>query len=238
MPNSTLENNRSPGQPVFFPDGEHVFAHTGIPFFNTTRRLRADIYRPAQSVSIDVIGDSNSTPTYGRLEAFDAAGNSLRMIRTAPLGDGVRQRLTIDMGSDVIAYAVAYPDNDFRNSSPFGKLDRLAFQVPEAMAVAGSDGVATLNYLDPGQYTIVPGETLGEDYVFDSPSFEITKYENYDFSVPAEINQPPVIEEATFSVPERSITGTVVGTVTAVVELNRSIASVGFYSGATHPCVG
>lgn len=80
---------------------------------------------------------SSGSPDYGRPEAYDANGNLLNMFRSDPLGENQRQTLTINRGTDEIAYLIAFPDNDYLNSSPFGAFDRLRFSVPEALAVAG-----------------------------------------------------------------------------------------------------
>lgn len=201
-------------QVAFQPEGTHVFSSEGVSFFNSGSRFRADFYRPAQSISIDVIGGS-TTPTYGRLEAYDSDGNLLNMVRSAPLGDDQRQTITISRPTDEIAYIIAFSDQDHLNSSPFGSFDRFRFTVPEAVAVAGEDGLATLNYLDPSDYTILAFDSSLDDYVFNSPSFVIAKYENFEFAVPAEQNEPPVIDSAELSVAELSATGTIVGTITA-----------------------
>ncbi len=204
--------------------GTRVFSHAGVGFFNTTRRFRADFYRPAQQVSIDVIGDSNSTPTYGRLEVFDAAGNSLRIIRTGPLGANALQTLTIDMGSDVIAYAVAYPDNDYLNSSPFGKLDRFTFSVPEAIASTNAQGIATLNYLDPDDYLLIEyASNSSFGYQFDPIPIRVTEYENFKIEIPVRVNEPPQIAPQTLTVAENSPGNTVIGTIIATDEPGQAL---------------
>jgi VCBS repeat-containing protein len=215
----TVEARQMSSAPV----GEYVFTHYKIPFHNSTRRLRMDFYRPAQVVALDFIGNSNSSPTYGRLEAFDAEGNSIQMIRTAPLGAGVRQRLSITLPDDRIAYAVAYSDENYLNSSPFGRLDRLSFKIPEAASVTNQQGMATLNYLAPGSYTVVSDPESTGSYIFGSPQFVVTGVENFDYSIAATVNQPPVIDTAILSVDEGSVGGTVVGTITATDHPAQSI---------------
>lgn len=213
------------------PDGYHVFSSEGIDWFSSSSKLRMDFYRPASSVSIDVIGDSDLTDTYGRLEAYDANGNLLQMVRGFALKADVRQTLTITRPTDEIAYALAFSDDDFLNSSPFGAFDRIQFQVPEASATAGSDGIATLNYLEPDTYTIFADTSVLDDYVFNRPSFQINKYENFDFSVPAIINEPPVFNEFTLTVAEGAAAGTIVGTVAATDHPSQKV-SYSLVSGA------
>ena len=192
-----------------------AFAHTGIPFFSPIRKLRADFYRPASSASVDVIGNSDLTPTYGRLDAYDANGNLLQMVRTGPLAAGARQTLTITRATDEIAYTLAYSDDDFMDSSPFGRFDRYRFTVPEAMATSGSDGKATLNYLDPGDYTVYPLPSTLDNFIFNPPSFNITKYQNFEFDAFVSENLPPAIGDVELTIPENSPAQTLVGMIPA-----------------------
>lgn len=206
------------------PTGTHIFSHAGVGFFNSSRRFRADFYRPAQRVSMDFIGDSNITPTYGRLEAFNAQGQSIQMLRTSPLGSGGRQTLSIDAGADSIAFVVAYSDDDFQNSSPFGRLDRFTFAVPEAIASTDDDGWATLNFLDPDQYLVTEyqsNQPVG--YIIDPIPIEITKYENFRLDVPVRVNEPPVLTPQDFSINENATAGTTIGTVAASDDPSQSI---------------
>lgn len=110
------------------PAGNHVFSHEGVGFFNNDRRLMMDFYRPAYSVTASFIGNSNTTATYGRLEIFDSDGNSLGFVRTRPLGSGQAQTLTLTTGQPNIAKAVAYPEDTYLNSSPFGQINFLSFE--------------------------------------------------------------------------------------------------------------
>ncbi|XZE53521.1 cadherin domain-containing protein [Planctomycetaceae bacterium SH139] len=197
------------------PEGQHIFAHANVGFFNNTRRLRMDFYRPAQEVSIDVIGNSDLSETYGRLEVFNAAGESLEMIRTGPLLADQRQTLSINRSTDDIAYAVAYSDEDFLDSSPFGKLDTIRFSIPEAVAESTAEGLATLNYLVPDFYEIVALPAAGDSYTFDPYPIDVTKYENFDLSFPVRRNFAPEFEPAELSVDEDATGGTVVGQVMA-----------------------
>ena len=60
-------------QRSFSSPGDYIFSHEGVGFFNENRRMRMDFYHPAAGVSIDVIGNSDLSMTYGRLEIFNAA---------------------------------------------------------------------------------------------------------------------------------------------------------------------
>ena len=133
--------------------GQHIFSHAGVGFFNENRRLRMDFYRPARSVMIDVIGDSNQTATFGRLEIFNAQNQSLGWVRTVPLGAGQRQTLSISAANDDIAWAIAYSEDSYLNSSPFGKLDSLRVEVLESSIVSNAGGKWVATAL-PGNYTV------------------------------------------------------------------------------------
>lgn len=203
---------------------EHVFSHTGIYFFNNDRRLRADFYRPVSSVSIDIVADGSSRHTIGRLEAYNAQGELLRMVRSRPLFGSSRQTITVTVPGEQIAYAVAYPDSNPANfpageeaSSAFGRLDRLVFRQYEATAVSDENGEFTLGGLQPGAYNIVLQHESGAQLRDPLPSLpiQIQRYDNYRMDLVLHRNSPPRVESAQFTLPENSPAGTFVGTVIA-----------------------
>ncbi len=106
--------------------GSLVFAHEGVPFLEDDRRLRIDFFRPAKSVSIDVIGTSDSTATYGRIERLTRMGSHL-LCPSNPLSAGQIQRTTLTRAQSDISFAVIYSDNNYLGSSPFGRFDNLTF---------------------------------------------------------------------------------------------------------------
>ncbi|MFK7736338.1 MAG: cadherin domain-containing protein [Pirellulaceae bacterium] len=118
---------------------DKVFAHEGVKFFSSIRRLRMDFFRDARSVSINVTGNSNLSVTYGRLEVFDKDNNSLGFVRSSGLLDGVSEVLSVSSNDD-IAWAVAYSDNEFQASSPFGEYDRIVAEMPRATATSIAAG--------------------------------------------------------------------------------------------------
>lgn len=188
------------------PAGELVFSSEGVNFYNDSARLRMDFYRPAKSVSIDAIGDSNLSSTYGRLEIYNSAGQSLGFVRTAALGSGVRQRLSISSSGDDIAYAVAYSDNGFLNSSPFGRFDSLAITLREQTAISGEDGKYMLEHVTRGSY-VVRADRGAYDLVFPAGtgthSVTIDKYQaiaNRNFGLLG--NLPPSLDDQSYNVSE------------------------------------
>ncbi|MEM8733340.1 MAG: cadherin domain-containing protein [Planctomycetota bacterium] len=130
----TTVKERNPTVP-----GDHIFAHVGVGFHNESRRLRMDFYRPVRTVSILIEGDSSNRPTFGRLEIFDKDDNSLGFVRSEPIGVNQIRELRMTSNDD-IAWAVAYSENSFQGSSPFGRLDTLRFEIPRADETQQADG--------------------------------------------------------------------------------------------------
>ncbi len=217
------------------PAGELIFSHTGIGFFNEGRRLRTDFYRPARSISIDVIGNSNLTATYGRLEIFNANNVSLGFARTGPLLANQAQRLTMTSNSDEIAWAVAYPEESYLNSSPFGMLDNLSFELAEQSTMTDADGNFFLQPMTAGDYEIRIVPPAGYDLVFPSSethAIRINKYESYvgrNFGLLG--NLPPVVNDQTFHVNEASTAGSVISVLQFAKGFPSQILSASITSG-------
>ena len=134
--------------------GEHVFSQEGVTFFNHLRRLRMDFYRPVRTVEIDVIGNDDNQATYGRLEGFNAAGESLGFVRSVGQGMDDRTTMRISLASDEIAWAVAYSDNLFLDSSEFGRFDSLRIEVPYVDETVVTDGKFSFTPLFNGSYDV------------------------------------------------------------------------------------
>ena len=213
---SVLDSNRS--------TGAAVFASSGIPWFSSGGRLRADFYNPAQSVSVDFIGTSTLSDVYGRLEAYDSTGRSIQMARTNALGLGHVQRLTVAFTTDRIAYVVAYADDNFLNSSPFGRLDRFAFSVPEPADTTDTNGLATFNYLSPGSYFLRNDAASAGDLLLNLPTFGVTNSENVSTKVPGAVNVGPVFETANLTIAENSSAGTSSGAVRATDRVGQTVS--------------
>ncbi len=203
---------------------EMVFSHGGIYFFNDSRRLRADFYRPVSSVSIDVVGDGSASATIGRLEAYNAQGELLQMVRSRPLFGTARETITVSVPGEQIAYTVAYPDDNPANvppgqliSSPFGRLDRLVFRQNEAVAVSDENGEFKLDTLQPGNYNIVlhhQSDVLLSEALPSRP-IVIDRYENFRMDLLLRRNSPPRVEPASFTIDEHMPVGTYIGTINA-----------------------
>ena len=214
--NLQISFNVLPVQQSGAPAGQHIFSHAGVGFFNEVRRLRTDFYRPARTIAIDVIGNSSSTSTYGRLEIFNAANVSLGFVRSGPLGDNQVQRLSMTSANDDIAWAVAYSEDSYLSSSPFGMLDSLSFVLAEQSTLSDAQGKYFMQPMTPGDYAIRVVPPANYDQVFPnggSHPIRINQYESYvgrNFGLLG--NLPPVLNDQTFQVSESNIAGNVVAT--------------------------
>lgn len=153
-------------QRAFATTGEHIFAHEGVGFWNENRRLRMDFYRPARSVRINVIGNSDTQATYGRLEIFNASGESLAFVRSVPLGAGDVQTLELSSANDDIAWALAYSEDSHLDSSPFGMLDHLQIQMPPAATTSDANGNYRIVPMTEADYTVSAPNPQGYFQVF------------------------------------------------------------------------
>ncbi len=202
----------------------HVFGPLVFPFFTDFFRLRIDFAQPVRSVSLDAIGQSNFTASLGRLEAFNAAGESLGVANSFALfSGGSQQTLRVNVGDDVIAYAVAYAPE----TSPFFTgFDDLKFSQSESIAVTDVNGEFNLNHLLPDEYTIVPfaDPTLHFAVPLPKTPVSITRYENKELNFSVKLNTDPTIAAATFEIDENAAVNAPVGTVVATdIDLTQTI---------------
>ncbi|MEM7477760.1 MAG: cadherin domain-containing protein, partial [Planctomycetota bacterium] len=136
------------------PVGEYIFSHAGIGFFNTTRKLRIDFYRPARTIEIDAIGVDDQWHVYATLEAYNSNDELMGFVRSGGLRAEVRQTLRISSPNDDIAYVVAYPDEEFMDSNPFGKLDSLRVEFPHVNETFSPDGKYAVAPVYDGVYDV------------------------------------------------------------------------------------
>lgn len=136
----TAANNNLPHPPVPFnitaatstfpfqpPTGNNVFAHAGVPFFNSDRRLRMDFNGLTSFLSIDFQGGNSLATEFGRLEVYGLGGLLLDTYTTAGLLGGQIETMSINRPGSDIAWAVAYTVNP---AGGFGRLDHLVFAAP------------------------------------------------------------------------------------------------------------
>lgn len=143
------------------------FANAGVDFFNEDRRLRMDFFKPVHRVSANFLGNSPLSDVYGRLEVFDAQDQSLGFLRTSALRADDQQLLTLSRPTEDIAYAVAYSNNDYLNSSLFGRIDFLSFSMPDVRTVTDADGNYSISRITNGNYDLFVEQPAG--YEFSAP---------------------------------------------------------------------
>lgn len=112
--------------------------------WNSALRLQADFSQPTTMVLIDAIGTSN--PSFGRLEAFNSAGEMIDRYTTSELNVGQVETMEVH-GSD-IAYIIASG-----HASTAVKLDFLRFGAVST-TVTGSMGEYAFPYLPAGTYNV------------------------------------------------------------------------------------
>lgn len=143
----TVANNNQPHPPVPFDvtaattlagyasTGTNVFAHAGVDFWYTDRRLRMDFAEPASQLSLDFIAGPGLLSSQGILEFYDHHNTLLRSDTTALLTPLSVETLSVTRAVPDIAWAVAYTAID--SPQQFGRLDNLQFSaVPEPAAWA------------------------------------------------------------------------------------------------------
>ena len=126
--NVTVAEETFPFQP---PTGDSVFAHAGVGFWYTERRLRMDFNGLVSSMSIAFQGGNSITPEVGQLEAYNASGQLIATYTTQSLLGGQVETMSVNRLNPDIAWAVAY---SLPGDSHFGNLDHLVFTgvlVPE-----------------------------------------------------------------------------------------------------------
>lgn len=102
---------------------------SGVPFWNTDRRLRMDFTSPIQLLGIDFLGGDLFTNDIGELDAFNSSGILIGSYVTSPLEPGSIETMRVIRPGADIAYALAYVPP---NLGSFGSLDNLVFSpVPE-----------------------------------------------------------------------------------------------------------
>jgi Carboxypeptidase regulatory-like domain/Dockerin type I domain len=112
----------------------------------SSRRLQINFASPTSVVEIDAIGAANIA--YGRLEAYNAAGQLLGRYTTSQLSSGGVERMSISRGTADIAYAIA-------SGHTVGnvRLDNLRFG-PETTTTTSNRGQYSFPSLPAGSYRV------------------------------------------------------------------------------------
>jgi hypothetical protein len=128
--------------------GTKVFSESGVDFWTSDFRFRADMDQPAYTVSLDFISSGFIDPQSGIMLAYDASGNLLDTYTTAELGANQVETMTINRPQGDIAYVVAYT-----NTGSFGRLDNLRV-IDEPNTVTDANGNYSFTNLQPGNYVV------------------------------------------------------------------------------------
>jgi hypothetical protein len=136
----------------FAPTGRMVFGHANVQFFGDTRRLKTAFAQPVDRLSLDFAGGNTVLTEFGRLEAYDSAGNLLATYVTQPRAGGVEETMTIVRPAADIAYAIAYTP---LAGGSFGRLDNLKFgNTPEPTTATAADGSYSFTGLSAGNHVV------------------------------------------------------------------------------------
>lgn len=111
-----------------------------------TRRMRVDFAAATSVVDIDAIG--SGADTYGRLEAYDAAGNLLDRFTTAKLSSGQVAKMRVESSQGNIAYVIV---GGHANTTV--RLDNLRYG-PETTLTTGARGQYTIPLIPAGNYRV------------------------------------------------------------------------------------
>lgn len=119
--------------------GTKVFAHVGIPFFNTNRNLRMTFTNPVAQLALDFI--PSSFAEVGTLAYYNAAGQLLGTLQTTNPVTDIPQTLSLIRPTADIKYAVA------SGTGPFIRIDNARFDPSAAAEVPEPASLATFGLL-------------------------------------------------------------------------------------------
>ena len=111
-----------------------------------SRRLRIDFNEPLSTISLDAVG--RNTVSFGRLEAFNQAGELIGRYTTQSLAEGEVETMTLSRADGSIAYIIAGG-----HSVSSVRLDNLSIG-SESQTTTDSFGVYAFGSLLPGTYHV------------------------------------------------------------------------------------
>ncbi len=215
---------RVAGRPV----GNRIFSDGSADFFYDLRHLRFDFFLPISSASIDVINSNSIGFVYGRLDAYNAAGDLVATSLSSAVSGSQRGRVTISAPGEQIVRIEAYGDDSI-NTTSFGvSFDSFSYLQPEPSAVTDQNGIYEISGLFPGNYELTVAGTaeVANLLATSTKPFTITKYENYFFNSEFRPNTVPTFpdgESITFTHDENPPVGTVLGTINGFDADNTSL---------------
>ena len=113
---------------------------------STSRKLQVDFATATSIVEIDAVGASSDS--YGRLEAYDAAGKLIDRFTTTKLANGQVAKMRVESAAGSIAYVLS---SGHANSSV--RLDNLRFG-PETVVTTQDKGQFSVPHLPAGSYRV------------------------------------------------------------------------------------
>jgi hypothetical protein len=118
--------------------GTKVFAHVGIPFFNSTRNLRMTFTNPIAQLALDFIPSTFNEA--GTLALYNAAGQLITTLTVPNPQTDIPRTLSFSRPTADVKYVVA------SGTGPFVRIDALRFDavpaaVPEPFSIAVFGGL-------------------------------------------------------------------------------------------------
>ena len=195
-----------------------VLSSEGIPWFDTSDKLKVLFYHEADSVSVEAIAAESLRSSFGRIEIYDRNDQLLGFAQTNALRGLQRETISIQRPQADIKYALIFTNQEIFDSSPFGMFDRLRYTYPEFQTYSDSEGKYGIEELSPGSYTVFADGSaaahipIGNTYhnIFISKNEHLL---NADFGFRK--NLAPVVETIRLEIPENPLLNSVVGAIAA-----------------------
>lgn len=198
--------------------GNRIFSDGPFDWFTTTNRLRFDFFQPISSASIDVIHSSSTGYVYGRLDAFNEAGDLVATSLSSAVSGGRRGRVSVSAPGEQIVRVEAYGDDSLNSGILNTHFDSFSYWQPEPSAVTDQNGIYEISGLFPGNYELAVAGTaeVANLLATSTAPFQITQYENFLFHSEFRPNTAPTFpggENIVFTLDENPPIGSVIGTV-------------------------
>ncbi|TWT65301.1 cadherin domain-containing protein [Allorhodopirellula solitaria] len=200
--------------------GNRIFSAGPFDEFYSSNRLRFDFFRPISSASIDVFNSNSRGFVYGRLDAYNAAGELVATSLSSAVSGSQRGRITVSAPGEQIVRVEAYGDDSFNADSFNVSFDSFSYLQPEPVAITDQNGIYEIGGLFPGNYELAVAGTaeVANLLATSTTPFRITKYENFFFDSEFRPNTAPTFPEGTnivFNLDENPPAGSVIGTIDA-----------------------
>ncbi len=200
--------------------GNRVFTAGPFDYFYSSSRLRFDFHRPISSASIDVLNARSTGLVYGRLDAYNAAGQLVATSVSSAVSGSRRGTVSVSAPGEQIVRIEAYGDDNFNTFSFYTNFDTMSYVQSEPSAVTDQNGIYEISGLFPGQYNLSIASTSEVANLLETATrpFEITKYENFFFESEFRPNSVPTFSgsgDVEFTIDENPPVGSVIATVDA-----------------------